>query len=255
MKSDKSLVKRFSLQRVVQNASSFLWKEVGELQSSQEEADTRIFLHADLVSQSGAYEAVVITADDTDVLVLALGLAKVIPLPMYQESGTSTRTRVTFTDISAMADSCGSGICEVIVSVHAFTGCGSTSAFVGRGKAGALKLLGKDPEYQELFAQLGNDWDISEDVYKMAEKFTCRMNDPRCISADVNKCLWNLFCTKRGETDLSQLPPCRDCLQQHMQRANCQSANGNDPFSKIQIFLVLWILHIIFMAGFCKTID
>ena len=32
------------------------------------------------------------------------------------------------------------------------------------------------------------------------------------------------FCTKRGEAESSLLPPCRDCLQLHIQRANYQTA-------------------------------
>ena len=45
--------------------------EVKELWSTQEEADTRLLLHARYVLQEGSGD-VVIVADDTDVLVLAL---------------------------------------------------------------------------------------------------------------------------------------------------------------------------------------
>ena len=60
-----------------------------EVHDLEEEANMRMFLHAYLVAKSNNYEAVVLTADDTDVLVLALGLATSIPLPIYQKSGTS----------------------------------------------------------------------------------------------------------------------------------------------------------------------
>ena len=50
-----------------------------------EEADMRMILHAYHVAKSNnAYETVVLTADCTDVLVLALGLAKSVPLLIYQ---------------------------------------------------------------------------------------------------------------------------------------------------------------------------
>ena len=118
------------------------WEEVDQLNSSQEEADTRMFLNADHVAKSGRYQAIVITADDTDVitaddtdvLVLSLGLRESISVPMYQKSGTAKRH--AFTDISAVADSIGIGICKAISSFHVFTGCDSTSAFAGRGKSG-----------------------------------------------------------------------------------------------------------------------
>lgn len=63
------------------------WEEVTQLRSSQEEADTRIILHALPAAESG-YKAAIIIADDTDVLVLSLGFSKDIPCPVYQQCGT-----------------------------------------------------------------------------------------------------------------------------------------------------------------------
>ena len=59
-------------------------EEAHDLGSSMEEADTRMVLYAHHVEKSQEYQAVVIAADDTDVLVLALGLANSISLHMYQ---------------------------------------------------------------------------------------------------------------------------------------------------------------------------
>ena len=39
----------------------------------------------------------------------------------------------------------------------------------------------------------------------------------------VNELRYQLFCAKRGEAESSQLPPCRDCLLLHAQRANYQA--------------------------------
>ena len=50
------------------------WAEVAGMQSSQEEADTRIILHAAHVAEEG-YITVVVTADDTDVMVLCLAFS------------------------------------------------------------------------------------------------------------------------------------------------------------------------------------
>ena len=68
------------------------WEEVIELRSCQEEADTRMLLHSLHAAESG-YKAVIITAEDTDVLVLCLGFSKHIPCPMYQKCGTKNITR------------------------------------------------------------------------------------------------------------------------------------------------------------------
>ena len=48
------------------------WEEIDELNTTQQEADTRILLHEAHVAKAG-YKAVIITAEDTDILVLALG--------------------------------------------------------------------------------------------------------------------------------------------------------------------------------------
>ncbi|KAL7394540.1 hypothetical protein ABVT39_027571, partial [Epinephelus coioides] len=49
------------------------WEEVPELSSTQEEADTRLLLHALHVAESG-YEGIIVTADDTDVMVICIGI-------------------------------------------------------------------------------------------------------------------------------------------------------------------------------------
>ena len=70
---------------------------VGDLRSSQEEADTRIVLHAKHASDQG-YTSVIIVSEDTDVFVLLIAFANEIPASLYQKRGTSTRVR--YMDIS-----------------------------------------------------------------------------------------------------------------------------------------------------------
>ena len=63
-----------------------------ELSCDHEEADAWIFLHAQHAA-SNDYKAAIIAADDTDVLVIALGLAHVIGCQMYQWWCTSVHGR------------------------------------------------------------------------------------------------------------------------------------------------------------------
>ncbi|KAG0721774.1 hypothetical protein GWK47_000638 [Chionoecetes opilio] len=60
------------------------WEEAPELKSSQEEADTRLLLHALHAAESG-YKSVIITAEDTDVMVLCLGMCHKIPSHLFPE--------------------------------------------------------------------------------------------------------------------------------------------------------------------------
>lgn len=123
-------------------------EEVVELHFTHEEADTRLLLHALHAANAGS-KAVVITAEDTDVMVLCLGFQKNITCPIYQKCGTQNRTR--FVDISKVASSLGENVCDSLIGLHAFTGCDTVSAFAGRGKLNALKMVRKNTSWQKNF--------------------------------------------------------------------------------------------------------
>ena len=61
------------------------WEKVRELKSTQEEADTHMLLHT-LHAANEGYKAIVITADDTDILVICLGLNSYFSCPIYTRS-------------------------------------------------------------------------------------------------------------------------------------------------------------------------
>ena len=92
---------------------------VGELQSTHGEADTPMLLHALHAARAG-YKAVVITAEDIDVLALCLAFNNDIPCSLYQKSGT--RNPIQFQNISRLARALGDNVC----SLH----CSSWASFV-----------------------------------------------------------------------------------------------------------------------------
>ena len=104
---------------------------VAGLQSNQEEADTRIILHAAHAAENG-YSAVVITADDTDVLVLCLAFSADISCPLFQKCGTKNRVR--YLDITKLRQALGYSVCTALIGMHAYKGCDTARAFAGRGK-------------------------------------------------------------------------------------------------------------------------
>ena len=110
---------------------------VDELNSTQEEADTRLILHAAHAARSG-YKAVVVASEDTDVFLLCLAFKCFIPASMYVKCGTQTRTR--YVSISSVVAAVGGELCKCLIGMHAFTGCDTVSAFAGRGKITALRL-------------------------------------------------------------------------------------------------------------------
>ena len=83
--------------------------------------------------------------------------------------------------------------------MHAFTGCDSVSAFAGKGKAKALKILKDDAEVKETFSKLGEEWQLPPDLFTRIEKFTCDLYSSR--ATEVNAARYNLFCSKNGEME------------------------------------------------------
>ena len=144
-----------------------------ELDSNQEEADTRIFLHAFHGAQNG-HSSIIVKSSDTDVEVLALYYRFDIHSRLYILSGTSKRSRII--DVSAVTENLGEDMCRALPGLHAFSGCDSVSAFVSKGKKKAFDLLYLN---QELFLQgmqqLGNSHSISEELQDSCEAFTCAL--------------------------------------------------------------------------------
>ena len=101
--------------------------EVAELQSTQEEADTRFLLHAARTRS----KAVILLAEDTDGMLRYLAFQKDIHCPIYQKCGTQNRTR--FVDISKLTWSLGDSVYDSQIGIHAFTGYDTVSAFASRG--------------------------------------------------------------------------------------------------------------------------
>ncbi|XP_078579479.1 uncharacterized protein LOC144863800 [Branchiostoma floridae x Branchiostoma japonicum] len=159
------------------------WVEFAELQCSQEEADTRLLLHA-LHAAETASEAVVITAEDTDIMVISLAFAKRIPCKVYQKCGTKNRTR--FIDIDKLADTLGEEVCKALVGLHAFTG-GYQYCLTSRRFTCTLCMYPKNILHDKshnifkhilcIVLQLGESRTVSSDgnLFKRIERFTCQM--------------------------------------------------------------------------------
>ena len=85
-------------------------------------------------------------------------------------------------------------------------------------------------EFEESLAKLGNEWNITEEVYNSLEKFVCRLyGNSRFSSLDSLRLhLLKKRCNIEGKLDskrtidLGSLPPCSSTLRQHIVRSNLQ---------------------------------
>lgn len=187
-------------------------RKVEHLQSTQEEADTRLILHGVDACQQG-FERLVYVCRDTDVLVLLVHFLPKLSNEVWMRTGTRKQYRyVAVHDINVP-----SNVSRNIPAFHALTGCDTTSSFYGIGKRRAWKAFLCHPE---LLKHLGVG-DISTNSISRAEEFVCRLYLPSTLLADVNEARIKLF--QRGVKDLETLPPTKDALKQHILRAHYQA--------------------------------
>ncbi|KAL8610714.1 hypothetical protein ACOMHN_016697 [Nucella lapillus] len=194
-------------------------REVLELQCFQEEADGRLLLHAMHTTEEG-FKATVISSDDTDIFVLNLAFAETIRTRLFQKTGTRTRTHLL--DINKIAASLGPDVCKALIGMHAYTGCDIVSAFAGKGKLNALKILKGDEDVKQAFLELGESWELTSELFQHLERFTCIWYSKQGPS-DVNVLRYHMYCAKDGEIESHQLPSWKDCLLKHAKRANFQA--------------------------------
>ena len=192
-------------------------ESVLELGSTQEEANTRLFVHASHAASSG-FTSTIITSEDTDVFILCLYFRQTTPSPIFFKCGSTTHTK--FVDIIGIADKLGQDVCRALPGLHAFTGCDTVSALVGRGKIGPLKMVMQSKESRATFPELGEVWEVQAQLFQKLCIFTCHTYMKSPGTDDVHELRYRLFCQKRGNLESNQLPPCADCLKTHCMRAN-----------------------------------
>ena len=191
--------------------------ETHELCSNQEEADTRLLLHAYHASQSSADRDVVIKSPDTDVAILCIKHSCSIKSKLFFATGTKNKNRII--DIKEVAHRLGRSMCDPIVGLHALTGCDTTSAFYGKGKRKAYKMLKNDEQALVTLSKLGESYSLSQQLIDEIEVIVCKLYTSKC--KDINLARYEIFCSTAGAEQ--SMPPTKDALTQHVRRVNYQS--------------------------------
>ena len=170
--------------------------------SNQEEADTRMFLHA-LHSSDAAHQQILIKSSGTDVEVLACNFREYISADIFLLCGTRSRARVI--NVTQVCEQLGVEVYQALPGLHVLTGCDTVSSFAGKGKKAALDVVKADENSRASIHRIGECVPpIREDLGKM-EKFVCSLyNDFSCCI--VNDTRYKLFC-KIQNLQSYQLPP------------------------------------------------
>ena len=209
---------------------------VEDLQSNQEEADTRMLLHAQHASST--HEQVVLSTPDTDVFIIALSKLHKINAKLFMLTGVGEKRRlINLREVGERAvnqlnnNNCSNEMfLEALLGFHSFTGCDATSAFFGRRKASPLNILSTDDEYIRVSRALSYCEDLSQHHKRIIESFVCHMygkKDGHTQGIMVNDLRYHIYCQKEGKVSCKQLPPCLNVLEQHLKRAHYQARIWN----------------------------
>ena len=157
------------VQKIMDVISHIFSSIVLELCSNQEEADTRMFLHA-LHASNAAHQQILIKSSDTDVEVLACYFREYISADIFLLSGKRSRARVI--TVTQVCEQLGVEVCRALPGLHALTGCDTVSSFTGKGKKAALDIVKADEDSRASILRIGEHVPpIREDLKKWRSLF------------------------------------------------------------------------------------
>ena len=174
---------------------------VDELCARQEEADTRILLHASHAASNG-HDCIAIKSPDTDVAVLACTFSHSINAKMLFCIDTKQRRR--YLDMTAIGHSLGAWN-----AVHSWE----------KAKGRRSITVESDPNMCAAMMMVGNSFGHDDERQQGCSRFVCSLYGNN--GEDTDRVRYKLFCSKNAQT--CNLPPTRDALKYHVARANYQA--------------------------------
>ena len=204
------------------------FRSIERFQCNQEEADTRLILHASLQDTN-----VVVVAKDTDILLLLVHA--------YNKLKPSNKwfmkiDRERYVDIFKVAEYLGCEIASYLPQIHAITGCDTTSFFFGVGKIKVLKKLKKQQNSLHLLRSVGQTDTLSDQDIIDATKFVQTVLYSGKESETLVETRIRLY--KAMKTKSSQsIPPDPDSLRQALLRVHYQVYNWLRFDTKMVVYL------------------
>ena len=134
------------------------------LQSNQEEADTKLLLHA-LDATASSASTLEINSPETDVFVLSLRRYPELCRNTYFVTGTAQRRRRI--SLMPISQSLGAAKAAALPAFHALSGADNTDSFSGKGKLACWKVFNRaDVDVITALANLGTTEYPDEDSIK-----------------------------------------------------------------------------------------
>ena len=196
------------------------WQEIDDLQSTQEEADTRILLHAKHAAET--ITALICITEDTAVFIICLGLCQDVNNNMFIRRGSKSSVRLV--DITKLAAALGRDVCTALLGLHPWTGCDTMTVLAGQGKLKTLTIVIREQKFIDAFVTLGSSWNVANELFCIIVEFVCQLYCRNTNIIQVNELRYQTFRSRRGEMESAHLPLCENTLKQHTRRANYQAA-------------------------------
>lgn len=193
-------------------------KDVTHLRSTQEEADTKMLLHAVDAAAHGATE-ISIHSPDTDVFILSLGRYPELCEETNFVTGTGQRHRVI--KLWPIVQTLGSAKTAALPALHALSGADNTGSFAGKGKVTWWRAFQEaDQEIITALANLGTTEHPTADTMAAIERLICQLYVRNTAIATVKDLRWWLFRKKQAQSE--RLPPTQAALREAIMRAHYQ---------------------------------
>lgn len=194
-------------------------KEMTYLNSNQEEADTKILLHAIDATATGATH-IDIVSPDTDVFVLSLRRFPELCEDTNFVTGKGQRHRQI--PLGPIVRSLGPSKIAALPGFHAWSGADVTGSFAGKGKLACWKaFVNADEDSIAALADLGTTTQPTPRTVAAIEKLVCQLYQPNTSYSKVKDLRWFLFRRKQAESE--RLPPTLAALQKAIMRAHYQA--------------------------------
>ena len=183
-------------------------KDVRNLQSSQEEAHTKIILHAADATSDGAME-IQVHSPDTDVFVLALRRYPELCANVSFVTGKGRNRRAI--KLQAIVQALGEARTAALPAFHALSGADNTGCFSGHAKPLCWKaFLNVDEDVVKEMAKLGTAPTPSDETMKAIEKFVCELYVSKTALSTMKDLRWWFFRKKQAQSE--RLPPTQGAL-------------------------------------------
>lgn len=174
-------------------------KDMAYLESSQEEADTKLLSHAIDVTTSGA-TSIDIISPDTDVFVFSLRRFPELRESTSLVTGRGQRHRKIL--LSPIVQALGPARTAALPGFHAWSGADITGSFACKGKVGCWKaFLEADEDSITALADLGTTMQPTSSAIAAIEKLVYQLYQPKTHISRVKDLRWLLFRKKQAQSE------------------------------------------------------